>query len=73
MVCHYALDSDADTVILPIWDVMGLKGNARINRPGTVEGNWTWKLKDFKVFPKELLKTKEWVENSGRAAQTEAE
>lgn len=67
MVCKFALDSDADTVILPIQDIMGLKGNARINTPGTVsDENWTWKLKDFKIFPKELMKTREWLEQSKR-------
>lgn len=67
MVCQYALDCDADTVILPIWDICGYKEEARINTPGTVSNkNWTWKLKDFKVFPKEIKKTKEWIEKSNR-------
>lgn len=67
MVCHFALDSEADLVILPIWDVCGYKKEARINFPGTVSNeNWTWKLKDFKTFPDELMKTKEWIEKAGR-------
>lgn len=67
MVCHFALDSDADLAILPIWDICGYKEEARINFPGTVsDDNWTWKLKDFKVFPSELMKTKEWIKNAGR-------
>lgn len=67
LVCQFALDSEADTVILPIWDVCGYKKEARINTPGTVgPENWTWKLKDFKTFPEKLLKTKEWLEKSER-------
>jgi len=51
MLCQFALDSNADTVILPIWDICGYKEEARINTPGTVSNkNWTWKLKDFKTF-----------------------
>ena len=60
MLCQYALDTDADTVILPIWDICGFKEEARINTPGTVSNkNWTWKLKDFKTFPDKLMSTKE--------------
>lgn len=67
IVCHFALDSEADLVILPIWDVCGYKEEARINAPGTVgDQNWTWKLKDFKTFPDELMKTKQWIEQAGR-------
>lgn len=67
IVCHFALDTPACLVILPIWDVCGYKEEARINRPGTVsEQNWTWKLKDFKSFPEELLKTKPWIHKAGR-------
>ncbi len=70
MVCHFALDSQADTVVLPIWDICGYKEEARINLPGTTSNsNWTWKLKDFKTFPKEIEKTKEWIESSHRMQQ----
>ena len=67
IVCHFALDSKANLVILPIWDICGYKEEARINTPGTVgDQNWTWKLKDFKTFPDELMKTKQWIEQAGR-------
>ena len=67
MLCHYALDTLADTVILPIWDICGYKEEARINFPGTVsEKNWTWKLKDFKIFPDELKKTSAWIKEAKR-------
>lgn len=67
MVCHFILDSDAELVILPIWDLCGYKAEARINVPATLsDQNWTWKLKDFKTFPDELLKTKEWIKNADR-------
>ena len=67
MVCHYVLDSDADLAVLPLWDICGYKGDARINTPGTIGlFNWTWKLKDFKTFPDQIMKTKEWIKQSGR-------
>ncbi len=68
LVCEYALDSEADVVILPIWDICGYKAEARINLPGSVsDENWTWKLKDFKTFPDAIHKTKEWIEKSNRS------
>ncbi len=37
--------SPADTVILPVQDVLRLDGRHRMNRPGTTRSNWTWRLK----------------------------
>ena len=39
-----ALDSRARVVIVPVQDLLGLSSEARMNRPGTTEGNWRWKL-----------------------------
>lgn len=36
--------SVADTVILPIQDVLGLGDEGRMNRPGHAAGNWAWRL-----------------------------
>jgi 4-alpha-glucanotransferase len=37
------LASVADTAIIPLQDVLGLGSEARMNRPGTVAGNWKWR------------------------------
>ena len=39
-----ALASVADTAIVPVQDLLGLGSDARMNRPGTVSGNWRWRL-----------------------------
>jgi 4-alpha-glucanotransferase len=39
-----ALSSRAALVILPAQDVLGLDSSARMNSPGTTEGNWRWRL-----------------------------
>jgi len=39
-----ALSSVADTVIIPIQDVLGLGQEARMNRPATNQGNWKWRM-----------------------------
>jgi 4-alpha-glucanotransferase len=38
------LESRADTAIVPLQDVLGLGSEARMNRPGTAAGNWTWRF-----------------------------
>ena len=39
-----AMKSVADTVLVPMQDVLGLGSEARMNIPGTLGGNWTWRL-----------------------------
>ncbi|MCB4756210.1 MAG: 4-alpha-glucanotransferase [Elusimicrobia bacterium] len=39
-----AMMSVADTLIIPTQDILGLGSEARMNRPGTVEGNWEWRM-----------------------------
>jgi len=44
-VCIRAvLASVADTAIIPTQDLLGLGSEARMNRPGTLCGNWRWRL-----------------------------
>ncbi len=38
------LASVADTAIVPAQDLLGLGSDARMNRPGTLSGNWRWRL-----------------------------
>lgn len=40
-----ALGTAADTVILPVQDVLGLSNADRMNRPGIPEGNWRFRLR----------------------------
>jgi len=35
--------SVADTAIIPLQDILGLGGAARMNRPGEPQGNWRWR------------------------------
>jgi 4-alpha-glucanotransferase len=36
--------SAANTVIVPLQDLLGLDNSARMNSPGSAEGNWEWRL-----------------------------
>lgn len=40
-----AAASAANTIVLPIQDLLGLTNRARMNRPGTTRGNWSFRLK----------------------------
>ena len=36
--------SAADTIVLPMQDLLGLGAEARMNQPATRKGNWEWRL-----------------------------
>lgn len=62
-----AMMSVADTVIIPMQDILGLGEGARMNLPGSLVGNWEWRLLpeqlDAVVFKD--LASMTWI--SGRA------
>lgn len=43
-VVDMALDSPAKLSIIPVQDILGLGGRARMNTPGTATGNWGFRL-----------------------------
>lgn len=38
------LCSHANLVIFPLQDILGLDTRSRMNVPGTIQGNWNWRL-----------------------------
>jgi 4-alpha-glucanotransferase len=46
-----ALASVADTVIIPIQDILDLGPSARMNYPAKKHGNWTWRLPPKQLTP----------------------
>ena len=45
------LASVADTVIIPLQDLLGLGSEARLNRPSTATGNWRWRYTQEMLTP----------------------
>jgi len=41
---EFTLNANANTSIIPMQDVLGLDSSARMNTPGTVGGNWEWRM-----------------------------
>jgi len=39
-----AMESTSDLCVMPLQDLLGLDGRARMNNPGTSEGNWRWRV-----------------------------
>jgi len=53
---HSAMKSVASVAIIPAADWLALDGSARINTPGTVENNWSWRAPEG-VFDAKLAKS----------------
>jgi len=51
-----AMASKAELAIIPMQDYLDLGTEARMNIPGTVDGNWEWRL-DKKLYTPELVDT----------------
>lgn len=46
-----AMASVAKIVVIPMQDVLGLDEKARMNFPGTLGGNWSWRLRPGQLAP----------------------
>jgi 4-alpha-glucanotransferase len=46
-----ALSSVANTVLIPLQDVLGLGSEARMNLPGRQGGNWQWRFSWDELTP----------------------
>ena len=46
-----ALGSVGQLAIIPVQDLLGLGSEARLNTPGTVHGNWRWRLPTGALTP----------------------
>jgi 4-alpha-glucanotransferase len=67
-----AFASQAEAAIIPAQDLLELGSEARMNFPGTAEGNWGWRLKDGALTPKLARRLKKLTETYGRLNPAEA-
>lgn len=54
--------SVADTVLIPMQDVLGLGTEARMNQPATLGGNWRWRCRSEALAPEIAARLRELVE-----------
>lgn len=58
--------SPARLAVAPVQDLLGLDATARMNTPGSVEGNWRWRLKPGALGAELAGRLRELTEGSGR-------
>lgn len=61
-----AMRSIANTVIIPMQDILGLGAAARMNQPAQPRGNWVWRLKLQQLSPDIEKMLADITETSGR-------
>ena len=61
-----ALSSRADLAIVQAQDVLGLGSEARMNLPGTSEGNWVWQLRPGQLTAKHAKRLRALTEAASR-------
>jgi len=61
-----AMMSTAETVIVPLQDVLGLGSEARMNRPASRRGNWLWRFGWDALDSETVEKLREITETYGR-------
>ena len=59
--------SPASCVIFPLQDILGLGENARMNTPGTSEGNWKWRIPGPRIQENIVEKLKKLTETYDRS------
>jgi 4-alpha-glucanotransferase len=55
------VSSVANTAIIPLQDILGLGGEARMNLPGSPSGHWKWRAKAGAVSPEQAIRLRELV------------
>ena len=62
-----AIASPAIAAVVPIQDLLVLGGEARINVPGTTEGNWNWRMPPGLLTPELAARLRDLAERADRA------
>lgn len=62
--------SSARLVIAPVQDVLGMGDEARMNTPGTSEGNWTWRLREGMPGAADAERLRKLTAETGRLPRT---
>ncbi|QYJ16475.1 4-alpha-glucanotransferase [Rubrobacter xylanophilus DSM 9941] len=62
-----AYASAAGWAVIPMQDVLDLGTEARMNTPGTVEGNWSWRMEPEALTPELARSLRELAATYGRA------
>jgi 4-alpha-glucanotransferase len=61
------LQSVACLAVVPMQDLLGLDSSARMNTPGTTQGNWGWRMDWSQLTDEKQQMFKQIIKESGRA------
>ena len=67
-IIRLALQSPANTAILPVQDLLGLGNEARMNLPATRRGNWQWRMQPGGLTRGIARRLRDLAEAYGRVA-----
>ena len=62
--------SNANTIILPLQDLLGLNNSARMNVPGQADGNWGWRVESHQMTDEVAIRFKQLLQRCGRIGQS---
>jgi len=65
-----AMSSAANACVIPMQDWLGLDNSARMNTPGTVGVNWSWRLLPGQATDELALEVRTVTQRYGRANWT---
>lgn len=69
-LARLALESQSQLAIIPMQDLLGLGSAARMNTPGTTEGNWVWRFSWEQVPPGLVQQLHLLVQQANRLADS---
>jgi 4-alpha-glucanotransferase len=61
-----AMSSVCNVAIISVQDILGLGDESRMNRPGTIEGNWQWRLQSGRITEQVVGKLAKMTTTFGR-------
>ncbi|HVR39946.1 MAG TPA: 4-alpha-glucanotransferase [Thermoanaerobaculia bacterium] len=66
LLTRAAYTSVADTAVVPVQDILGLGGEARMNLPGEEKNNWSWRLHPSALTREHAERLRRLAEVTGR-------
>lgn len=61
-----AWNTSARLAVAPVQDVLELGSDARMNTPGTMDGNWSWRMEAGALTPAHAARLRSITEDTGR-------
>jgi len=65
-----AIESESRLAIIPMQDLLSLDHKARFNTPGTIDGNWQWRMQSGQATESIWARTHELNLCSGRVTES---